>query len=171
MGGCLAYRRCSVNICWMNGLQLLHSCSFYLNLVLLLYLTPSDSQSLNDHSEQMERHKWLLWVPNYSHLSHISRFLCGILSTYSTSNSELGCRSPRAPPFRASESLLTPYSFPLGLKSEVFLEHIDVSSPCTQRPWWHTHGVSAPPMESKDMNIREFLRWWNQQRNFEGFSR
>lgn len=59
----------------------------------------------------------------------------------------------------------------LGLKSEVFLEHIDVSSPCTQRPWWHTLGVSAPPMESKDVNIREFLRWWNQQRNFEGFSR
>lgn len=102
---CQTYSRCPVNICWMNGLQLLHICSFYLNLVLLLYLTPSDSQSLNDHSEQMERHKWQLWVPNYFHLSHISRFLCGILSTHSTCNSELGHPSPRAPPFRASESL------------------------------------------------------------------
>ena len=164
------------------------------------YLTPSDSQSLNDHSEQTERQEWQLKVPDCLCLLHISRFLHGILSTHSTSNSEAWLplapehllSGPQSPCSLEAASLEDPSQSSGKLRTgdltslEIsvlpvprgprtwrfqFPETGDFSSPCTQRPCWHTHSLSAPPTGSKDVNITEFLRRWHQQRNLVGFSR
>lgn len=80
------------------------------------YLMPSDSQSSNDHSKQTERQEWQLKVPDCFCLLHLSRFLHGILSTHSTSNSEAWLP-------------LTPEHLPSGPQSPCSLEAASLKDP------------------------------------------
>lgn len=107
-------------------------------------------QSLNDHSEQMEGTESDCYGFQTTPISATSQIPLLVFSALIPLQFRTWLSLTQGTSFQASESLLTPYSFPLGLKSEVFLEHIDVSSPCTQRPWWHTwcfsssYGISGP---------------------------
>lgn len=138
----------------MNDLRLLPSCSFHLNLVLLISFSVFEWPQWAEGKAREKTKLRLL------HTSHHSWAASGALILPPAQSP--GCPLNPGPQRNCSR--------PLSFRTQVRVAP-ESTDWCSFGFSLYLEILSAPPMASKEVDIREFLRWWNQQRNLVGFSR